>query len=342
MSSFKYAPRSNEAWAKREKGSTFEGFIKDQYMGFSAKKGNWIRFLPPTWDNPSHYGIDIWVHYSVGPENGNVLCLYKMTGKPCPVCEAHAVAEAAGREDASNLKATRRVLTWVVNRNEEKDKRPQYWAQPQTVDKEITKICRDRVTGQLYYIDHPDQGYDVTFDKDGEGMTTKYNGFQIARQASSVEDVYLDYALANPLPDILLWRSYDEVKDLFEGLAGPAVQVSQRQEVPQQSRPVSTSMTPPGPQVVVPPQPPPSVVMPPPPTAQFCSLDMEYQGNVFGCNLAPGHPADHDFKRYLGPSAAQAPTPHPPAPTNSGVLPGQPSAADRAANLRDRFKTGTR
>jgi hypothetical protein len=348
MSSFKYAPRSNEAWAKREKGSTFEGFIKDQYMGFSPKKDNWIRFLPPTWDNPSHYGIDIWVHYSVGPENANVLCLYKMTGKPCPVCEAHAVAEAAGREDANNLKATRRVLVWVVNRKEEKDRKPQYWAQPQTVDKEVTKICRDRVTGQLYYIDHPDQGYDVTFDKDGEGMTTKYNGFQIARQASSVEDVYLDYALANPLPEILQWRSYDEVKDLFEGTAGPTTQLHPGQashpiaEVP---KPIAT-----GP-VVVPtplPQPPPpqvNTVVLPPPAAQFCALEVEYQGNMFGCNYAPGHSGDHHYQRYLRQAQPQAPVvpPHVASPGNSGVVPQTTqSAADRAAGLRDRFKTGPR
>lgn len=346
MTNFKYQPRSQEAWAKREKGSTFEGFIKDQYMGFSAKKDNWIRFLPPTWENPVHYGIDIWVHYSVGPEKANVLCLYKMGGKPCPVCEAHAVAEAAGREDAPNLKVTRRVLVWLANRKEEKDKRPQYWAQPQTVDKEVTKICRDRVTGQLYYIDHPDQGYDVTFDKDGEGLATRYNGFQIARQASSVEQEYLDYAIAHPLPEILQWRTYEEVKDLFEGLAGPVTQIRPGQppataaaEAPQPTPTAPVAVQQPSPQ---PPSPPANAVLVPPMT-QFCTLEIEYQGNMFGCNYASGHTGDHHYQRYIRAAQPQAPTAPPIAPTNSGaVAAGQPSAADRAAGLRDRFKTGTR
>src|ERR1700747_1884482 len=110
-------------WRKRESGSTFQGFILDEVQGFSPKKENWVRFAPPTWEDASHYGIDIWVHYSVGPENASVLCLYKMTGKPCPVCEAHASAEAAGREDADRLKPTRRVLVWLVNRNDERDQK---------------------------------------------------------------------------------------------------------------------------------------------------------------------------------------------------------------------------
>src|ERR1700677_2560430 len=198
---FVYQPRSPEAWKKRESGNTFQGFIKDSYMGFSPKKENWVRFLPPTWENAGHYGIDIWVHYSVGPENASVLCLYKMTGKPCPVCEAFAAKEAAGQEDSTQYKPTRRVLVWLINRKEDKEKKPQYWAQPQTVDKEITKICRDRISGQLYYIDNPDTGYDVLFDKEGEQMLTKYVGFQIDRNPTSIDQSYLDYAVNNPLPD---------------------------------------------------------------------------------------------------------------------------------------------
>jgi hypothetical protein len=347
MSKFQYAARSPEQWAKREKGSTFQGFILDQYMGFSPKKENWVRFLPPTWDNPGHYGIDVWVHYSVGPENATVLCLYKMTGKPCPICEAHAKLEADGREDAASLRATRRVLAWVINRKEEKDKKPQYWAQPQTVDKEITKICRDRVSGALYYIDHPDQGYDVLFDKEGEGMTTKYMGFQIARQASSIDDAYLDYAIANPLPNILLWRSYDEVKDLFEGTAGPITKVNPGQPVGPTNEQVlsgAPAQIVPPPVIAAPPPTPPQIVVPPPPPTTLCTSEIEYQGNVFGCSEMGPHPnKEHNHQRYIRPAVAQAPTPPPPPqvtatpPTNSGA---SPTIVDRTAGLRDRFKTG--
>ena len=328
---FNYTPRSPEQWKKREKGNTFEGFIKDEFQGFSAKKENWIRFLPPTWENASHYGIDIWVHYSVGPENASVLCLYKMTGKPCPICEAHAKAESEGREDADKLRPTRRVLVWLINRNDTKEKKPQYWAQPQTVDKEITKICRDRVTGQLYYIDHPDQGFDVTFDKDGEGMTTKYTGFQIVRQPSSIEDIYLEYAISNPLPDILLWRTYEEVKDLFEGLAGPVAPVNPV-SAPAPSIPTAQAVIP------TPPPPPPQVATPAPPP-QFCSFETEYTGNIFGCNGQPGHGGEHNYQRFLRAAPSAPPPPPPPTAVPVSTI---PSVSDRAAGLRDRFKTGPR
>lgn len=215
MSNYKYKPRPQENWDKRAKGSLYEGYALDEFETFSPGKENYIRILPPTWENPQHYGLDVWVHFGVGPNNGTVVCLYKMKNQKCPICEAFSRAEAAGREDAKDMKPTRRVLVWVLNRKEEK--KPLLWAMPWTVDRDISKICRDRQTGELYFIDDPDQGYDITFDKEGEGVQTKYTGFQLSRRSSNVDRKMLDYVIEHPIPTTLLWRTYEEVQSLFEG-----------------------------------------------------------------------------------------------------------------------------
>lgn len=254
-SRFQYQARPAEAWAKREKGSSYEGYAKDEYQTYTPKKENWIRILPPTWDNPNHYGIEIYVHYSVGPSRASVLCLRRMKNEACPICEAHDRATQAGREDADQLKPTKRVLVWLIDRKAEQEggpnykKIPQLWAQPATkVDQEIAKQCRDRFTGELYQIDNPDSGNDVMFEKVGDQLATTYSGFQIAKRPSSVDDAYLEYIIANPLHNTLKWRSYEELQSLFEGqFSGEAA------EAPPIAAPVTiaappVAYTPPAPQ----------------------------------------------------------------------------------------------
>jgi len=220
MPGFKYQPRSEEDWEKRanQRGGGFQGYILDDYRMYTLKKGeNAIRLLPPTWEGGRHYGYDIHVHFSIGPDKASVLCPYRMAEMPCPICEARARAEKQGDEDgAKELRPSQRVLVWLIDRKDE-DKGPVLWGMPWTVDREITKVSRDRMTNKFYEIDNPEAGYDVYFDREGEGMLTKYTGVQLARRATSIEQDWMDYVVAHPLPDTLLVRDYDEIKALYEG-----------------------------------------------------------------------------------------------------------------------------
>src|SRR3982751_6331107 len=95
---FQYRVRSSEAWEKRahQSSSDFESWLRDDYRIFSPAKGeNHIRILPPSWEDAQHFGFDAYVHYGIGPERGSVLCLFKMKGEPCPICEQRARAERA-------------------------------------------------------------------------------------------------------------------------------------------------------------------------------------------------------------------------------------------------------
>lgn len=358
MSNYQYKARAPENWDKRAKGSIYDGFAKDEFETFSLAKDNFIRILPPTWENAQHYGLDLWVHYSVGPNKGTVICLYKSGRGPCPICEAHARAEAAGREDAKELKPTRRVLVWLLNRKAGEEKKPLLWAMPWTVDRDISKICRDRESGELYMIDHPEQGFDISFDKEGESFQTKYTGFQISRRPSSVDKKHIDYVCQHPLPDTLLWRDYDEVQALFEGeaLVKPNSEGQSQPETQSGPEPIHT-----GP-IAVPASVPVPVAAPPrafvsewtgtncsacgrpqytiSPTTATCEL-----GHVVNFSPAPVV-ATPPPPMMAAPAVAPAPTVEPVAtkhvsePGNAQATPPPSASSSRAAAMRERFQTG--
>lgn len=217
---FQYRKRGADAWEKRanQQGSEFQGIIKDEFKTFGPAKGdNFIRILPPTFDNAEHYGMDVYVHYSVGPDKATVLCLSKMLKEPCPICEARVKAERANDDELANeLKASKRVLVWMIDRKEE-GKGPLLWPMPWTLDRDFSKLARDPRSGEVYLIDHPEEGFDISFEKTGDGINTKYVGIQLARKASSVDSDIIDYIVKEPLDQTLVWRDYDDIQKMFRG-----------------------------------------------------------------------------------------------------------------------------
>lgn len=222
---FEYKKRDVAEAAKRasQGGKDFDVYVREDIKTFSPNNGNnTIRVLPPTWDDPKHYGIDIWVHYGVGPDSQSYLCLHKMKGEACPICDELARARR-DREDEDyikNLEPTKRVLFYMVDRDNEKDG-VQAWASPWTIDRDITKVSIDRRTGDVLPIDDPQDGYDVEFERTGKGVGTKYVGLAISRRPSDLgNDKWLDFAVDNPLPSILEYYSYEHIQKAFGG--GPA------------------------------------------------------------------------------------------------------------------------
>jgi hypothetical protein len=377
-SRFQYRARSTTAWEKRadQQAGAFIGFVKDQYKQLEVSDDNYGRILPPTWTDPvpEHYGLDIWVHFSVGPLNATVLCPLKMRMKPCPICHDRQLKEESGREDVSELKPKRRVLVWWLDRKNE-SLGAQYVALPWTLDRDIAVVCQDPGTGELYYIDDPYNGYNVFFKREGKGLNTKYIGIQLDRKPSEVSDAVLNYIIENPLPEILLWRDYNELKDLYSGAeaAAPPVGTGQperplqtqfapqgqpvqeqpaapqpapvvRQRVAIQPRPeAAPAPTPaPAPVAVRPmPAPAPRPAPPPPPPPQqmemagFCPKTLVFEGNRLGCGYEPHDDSvECNFVRNLGPVAVRG---------NGGASPaavaaqaGSP-AETRASGLRARF-----
>lgn len=218
---FSYQSRDAADVKKRAEGDDgkYDVYIDSAVKTFKVNDGdNTIRILPPTWDNPTHYGMDIHVHYGIGPDRQSYLCPHKMKDEPCPICEERAKAVRDGDEAyAKELNATKRVLVYIVDRDAEKEG-VQAWAMPNTLDRDMVKVSVDKRSGEVLPLDHPEEGFDVMFEKKGAQMRTEYLGVQLARRASELgDDAWLDFAIDHPLPTMLKFYSYEHIQAAFSG-----------------------------------------------------------------------------------------------------------------------------
>lgn len=247
---YEYRERDRAAVDKRAKmgNSDFDKIVRDGTKSWSPGDGaNTIRILPPTWNDAQHFGVDVQVHYGIGPDRQSYLCLNKMSEQVlemadrlqqdnpelaeklrasagnCPICRERALALKDGDEDyAKELDARRRVLVYVVDRDAEKEGL-QVWAMPQSIDQDLAKVSVHRRTGAVLPIDHPDRGYDVEFDKEGKGKNTKYKGLAIAREESPLgNDDWLVQAEDDPLPTLLEFHDAEYIERVFGAAGTPA------------------------------------------------------------------------------------------------------------------------
>jgi len=230
-SKFHYTPPTKDALKNRATtyGSNFDTAYRPSIQTFTVKEGLvTLRILPATWPNAQHYGYDIWLHSSVGPENQTYLCRKMMLKEPCPVCEERERALREGDEKyAGDLKAYRRVLVWVIDRDHEEEG-PQLYPMPWTIDRDLAAMAVDPRTGEIINIDHPDEGYDVSFTRQGSKVNTKYIGVSIARRVSYVsedeakQNSWLDFVTDNPVPNCLNYYDYEHIKANFDGAEAAA------------------------------------------------------------------------------------------------------------------------
>lgn len=244
-SRFVYKERSVDDMKARASGdSQFDSWTKQNCPMFTPKAGKHrLRILPPTWEDARHYGYDVYLNYGIGPDNQTYLSLSRMLGEEDPVKEEHDRAANAGNEDdAKALKANKRILCYVIDRKNE-DAGPLLWAMPVTIDRDLVALSIDETTGEILAIDHPTDGYDISFTKEGEKLRTTYTGIQIARAPSplspdqDVADSWLDYVLAHPVPECLNFYGYDHIKAVLRGAS--AIEARNMKE-PKAARPAVT------------------------------------------------------------------------------------------------------
>jgi hypothetical protein len=224
---FRYEKRTKEDVKKRaaQSGGLFDSIFQSKFQTFTPKEGDYrLRFLPPTWDDPQHFGLDVYVHYGIGSDSQSYLCLEKMKGEKCPICEEKKRAERAGDADyARQLTATKRVLVWVVNRDDE-DAGPLLWSMAWTIDRDLANLSIDKRTGEYLALDDPEEGYDVEFSRTGKGLKTKYVGVQVARKPSPLADDadlaedWLKFITENPLTEVLQFFDYDHIEAVAKGV----------------------------------------------------------------------------------------------------------------------------
>lgn len=220
-SGFRYQERSADTYKKRgeQGGGDFDKYLADRIKMFKPGDGdNNIRILPPTWEGAEHFGLDIYVHYGVGPDSQTYLCMHKMQNKPCPICDEREKASKDGDVDyADKLKPTKRVLVYLIDRNNEKEG-PIVWSMPWTIDRDLCKLVVDKRSGEILPIDNPERGYDIEFERKGKGDRTQYIGLAVARRDSDLgNDKWIDYIQDNPLDSILQFYDYDHIASVFGG-----------------------------------------------------------------------------------------------------------------------------
>jgi gp32 DNA binding protein like len=220
-SGYQYKERSAEDARKRssQNANDYDKILVDGIKMWKPNDGdNRIRILPPTWEGASHFGLDIFVNYGVGPDRQSYLCLAKMKGEPDPIDEERQQARKDGDEDyAKELTAKKRTLVYLIDRDHEKEG-VQAWAMSWTIDRDIVKVSVDKASGEVLPIDHPEDGYDVEFEKKGAGLRTEYLGVAIARRSSPLgKSEWLDFAMDHPLPDQLNFFDYDHIAKVFGG-----------------------------------------------------------------------------------------------------------------------------
>ena len=213
----------------KQSGGTYDSFLVPDIQTFKAKEGEvTVRILPATWEDQDKWGpsweIGIYLHYSVGPDNQAYLCLDKMKGESCPVCEAKR--DAVDEDEMKALTPSWRALCWVIDRDNEKAG-PMLWSMPITLFREIHARSEDKKTGEILYIDNPEEGYDITFDREGTDKRTKYKAVEIDREATPLHDnektmaKWLDYITEHPLPDVLNFYDGDHIEKVLFGKGKP-------------------------------------------------------------------------------------------------------------------------
>lgn len=226
-SGFVYKERSVDAVKSRAErtGGRFDSPISAKVDTFKPKVGdNMIRIMPPTWDDHDHYGYQVFVHTYIGPDNSNYLCLRKMKGERCAICEEHQRARAAGeQEEAKALEPKEQFWCWSIDRDgDEKDPTPQVYILSWTADRDIAALCYSNRTGKAILIDHPDKGYDLIIKRTGQGLKTRYQ-YQIDRDPTplhddeGVQDRLLDWIQDNPIPSVLNFYDNDYLEKVLVG-----------------------------------------------------------------------------------------------------------------------------
>lgn len=221
---FSYKPKSLDLIKKKATGqrSQFARMLKDTYLTYMSQQGvNKVRLLPA---NEEYWGYPIQVHW-IGDDNFTraYACPRQMKAMPCPVCEERSrLYDENDQDGAKALNTSERLLVWIINRDDQ-EKGPMLWDMPKTLEIDMNGGAVDDEAESVLPLDDPIEGYDLRFNREGKGTTTRYQAFTVARRSSPLTDdeeeleKWLDYVEANPLEQCVTLYEYDHIKAVFEG-----------------------------------------------------------------------------------------------------------------------------
>ena len=211
---------------------------------FRANVGdNTVRILPATWRNPKHYSLQIWEHRYQGADESHYLCLRRMKGERCPMCEGEAAARRAGdTEEAKRMSPMERWVCYVLHRDSQTPDEPVLWDMNSWQDKDIVSLTRNKKSGATIFPEDPEVGYDLMFVRTGQMDRTRYSAFVFDRDPSPIHDnprvvdEIMEKITENPIDSLLNFYDADYLENVLSGTAGEAQDEGEPEEEPQQAQ----------------------------------------------------------------------------------------------------------
>jgi gp32 DNA binding protein like len=223
FSHYRPPPADHVKRQAERKGGKFDSIFKGNFDTFTPKEGdNTIRILPAGWESHTDYAYPVWIHWGVGADESAYLCLRKMKGETCPICQEVARMKADGEgEDAKRIDCKERFICWIIDRTD-RDETPMLYSMPAGTYKDINALCYSSKSGKAIFVDNPDDGYDVIIRRTGTKINTKYLP-QVDREATAVTDDPDKYkeleswVQDNQIPDCLQFFDADYLERALSG-----------------------------------------------------------------------------------------------------------------------------
>lgn len=218
MSGFREVDREERRKAFDERTRSGVDYLKTDLAQFTPKDGdNCIRIVPCLGSDPWYpekvgtWGLDCRVVFLAG--HGYFVVEVGKGGKT-PHTSKFAEMEREIRnqdpEEARQFRGSRRTVMFVLDLNSGKIEKDslKIWPAAATLVDDFVRASKNKRTGELIEIEHPEHGRPIFFEKVGSGRSTKYQGVQVDQEALPLEQW-----MADALPhfeDILILKSEDD------------------------------------------------------------------------------------------------------------------------------------
>ena len=167
---------------------------------------------PTTEQGEWDYNLELWVHYGVGSNNASYLCLDKMYGKKCPICEYLQMNDVED-EDFQQMKAKQRVVYNVLDSEDGKLKL--FNISYPLFEDEWQKLKEDYVDEEEIVTPiYAEDGYSIRFTETGKKGLGRFSGFRF-KEIEDYDESLLDKSIS--LETLMVIPTYEEVKSTFEG-----------------------------------------------------------------------------------------------------------------------------
>ena len=216
----------NNAYDKSQSGRTSFFYVQTQVLerlGITAFKSqmndNFIRIMPPK-DPKMFWAREVYIHSEIGANRATFLCMNKMFGKPCPVCEyvEQLKDQNVNSETIKPLYARKRFLMFVYDVRDDSTiaKGLRWYDAPGKLVSEIILKSKDKRTKAVVDVCDPLEGRDIEFVRKGQGLKTDYAGIDLKITETVPADWYENVPTFD---EVLIIPTYEQIQRELTGVA---------------------------------------------------------------------------------------------------------------------------